>query len=303
LKSDVSKAYLKLHIAIVLFGFTAILGKLIEVREIVLVWHRLWITCLSLLFVPGIIKLIRITPTTELKPFAWIGVATALHWITFYGSIKYSNVSVTLSCLATTSLFTSILEPLVFKRKISKIELMLGILVLFGIYIITSAALIYTTGIILGLLSAVLASVFTTLNKKHMGNTNPILITFVQLGSGFLLISLLIPFYILAWPQTSFLPSSSDWFWLIVLSLLCTSVAYVLALSALKHISAFNANLSVNLEPVYGIVLAAIIFGEHQQMTQTFYLGTLIIMASVIASPLIKYYLRKKSATLLKIKD
>lgn len=286
-----------------LFGFTAILGKLIEVREIVLVWHRLWITCLSLLFVPGIINLIRKTPRSELKPFAWIGIATALHWITFYGSIKYSNVSVTLSCLATTSLFTSVLEPMVFKRKISKIELLLGILVLIGIYIITSAALSYTTGIILGLLSAVLASVFTTLNKKHMGNTNPILITFVQLGSGFLLISLLLPFYILAWPQTSLLPSGSDWFWLVVLSLLCTSVAYVLALSALKHISAFNANLSVNLEPVYGIVLAALIFGEHQQMTPTFYLGTLIIMASVIASPLIKYYLRKKSVVALKTKD
>lgn len=284
---ELKRAYIQLHIAIFLFGFTAILGKLINLAEAPLVWHRLWITCISLLLVPGVIKAIFALPRKNLLTFAGIGIVTVTHWLAFYASIKYGSASVALSCLATTSLFTALIEPMLFKKKISPAEVIVGLVVVMGIYIITQAAIDQVVGIVLGLFSALLASLFTTLNKKYMYEHHPIAITVVQLGVGFLFITAMLPIYFNNFPGAVFMPSTMDWVYLLVLSLLCTSVGYVLGLLALKHVSAFTANLTVNLEPVYGIIMAAFILNEHEELNSRFYIGTAIILISVLLHPLI----------------
>lgn len=227
-----------------------------------------------------------------------IGLITCAHWLSFYGAIKLSNVSVALSCLATISLFTSFIEPLFFKRKIDALEVALGIIVTIGIIIITQATLNYKLGIFVGLLAAVLASLFSTLNKKYMANHNPFTMTFLELGSGFLMITLLLPAYFHFWPEMVFAPSLADWGWLFTLAVLCTSVPYTLTLLALKEISAFTANLAINLEPVYGILLAIIIFQEQRELDAQFYLGTLLILISVFLHPIIKRIRNKKNRTI-----
>ena len=293
---ELKKAYLFLHVAILLFGFTAILGKLISLREVMLVWHRLWITCLSVIFIPGTIKALRQMSRKEILRFMAIGLVTCAHWLTFYGSIKLSNVSVALSCLATTSLFTSFIEPILFKRKVNPLEVVLGIVVTAGIVIITRATLNYTEGIIAGLIAAFLASLFSTLNKKYMANHNPVSMTFLELGTGWLAITILLPLYFRSFPEAVFMPGPEDWAWLLILAVLCTSVAYVLALLALKELSAFTANLAINLEPVYGILMAMFFFQEHKELDVRFYLGTSMILVSVFLYPIIRRYQRKKAA-------
>lgn len=295
MNKELKQAYWFLHIAILLFGFTAILGKLISLREVMLVWHRLWITCLSVAFIPGVLKALGAMTRQEIVRFMGIGLITCLHWLTFYGSIKLSNVSIALSCLATTSLFTSFIEPLVFKKRINPFEVLLGVVVAVGIFIITKATFGYRDGIIAGLLAALLASLFSTLNKKYMANHNPITMTFLELGSGFLLITLLLPLYLMYFPEAKLMPEPADWGWLLILSLLCTSVAYVLALIALKELSAFTANLAINLEPVYGILLAIPIFAEHKELDGGFYLGTGLILFSVFLYPVIRMVQRKRA--------
>lgn len=295
MSNELKRALWFLHIAVLLFGFTAILGKLITLREVMLVWHRLWITCLSIAFIPGVISSLQKMSKQEIIRFMGIGLITCMHWLTFYGSIKLSNVSVALSCLATSSLFTSLIEPIVFKRRVNPLEVILGVAVAIGILIITQATLGYREGIIIGLISALLAALFSTLNKRYMGNHNPVTMTFLELGTGFLLITLLLPAYLHFYPETVLMPQASDWLWLIILAVICTSVAYVLALMALKEISAFTANLAINLEPVYGILLAIPIFHEHMELDWRFYLGTGIILSSVFMYPLIRRIQRKRA--------
>jgi drug/metabolite transporter (DMT)-like permease len=294
LSKELKRAYLFLHLAVFLFGFTAILGKLIELKEVMLVWHRLWITCLSIVFIPGVLKGLQKMTKKERIRFMGIGIITCLHWLTFYGSIKLSNVSVALSCLATSSLFTSLFEPFLFKRKINPLEVVLGLVVVAGISIITKATLGYKAGIITGLVSAFLAALFSTLNKRYMADHHPVSMTFLELGTGFALITLLLPLYIHFFPETQLIPSSADWIWLLVLAVLCTSVAYVLALLALKELSAFTTNLAINLEPVYGILMAMAIFQEHRELDTGFYWGTALILSSVFIHPLAKKWLRKR---------
>ncbi len=290
-----------MHIAVFLFGFTAILGKEISLREVSLVWHRLWITVVSIAFVPGAIAYLRKMSRQDIWRFMLIGVLTCTHWLTFYGSIKLSNVSIALSCLATTSLFTSFLEPLFFKRKIDWVEVALGIVVFIGILIITQATFNYWEGIVVGLIAALLAAVFSTLNKKYMAGHNPFTMTILELGSGFVLISLFLPLYFSLQPEMVFIPTAEDWLWLLVLSIFCTSVAYILSLLALKELSAYTANLSLNLEPVYGILMAMAIYHEHEELSPGFYAGTVLILASVFLHPILKRQQKKRQAKLTQV--
>ncbi len=291
------KAYLQLHIAVILFGITAILGKLITLDEIALVWNRLWIAVLGLLFIPGAYRGIRNIGKKQLLRFIGIGVIVALHWITFYGSIKLgNNASITLACLATTSLFTSVLEPLITKSKFQMLELFLGLLVIVGILFLTGVGEAYYMAIVVGLTSAVLASIFSTFNKKYIENQNSISVSIVELSSGFIFISLMFPLIQEFIPQNAWIPSSKDWIYLIALGIFCTSVAYVLALNALKQLSAFISTLSVNLEPVYGILLAIWLLNEDQDLNTEFYLGTGIILFSVLLHPILTKMLKKKQS-------
>ncbi len=288
---DVTRAYVELHIAVFLFGFTAILGDLIQLTALSLVWWRVLITSISLLLLIRVGRLFREMPRADLKRFMGIGILVALHWICFYGAIKLSNASIALIAMATTSFFTSLLEPFLLRQRVKWMEIALGVLIIPGmVLIVNSTALSKLNGLWIGLLAAFLAALFATLNKKWMGNHRVLEITFLELGTACLFISAILPFYfwITQDALSSLLPSPTDWLYLLVLSLLCTTLAYVLALRSLKHLSAFAANLTVNLEPVYGIALAWFILGENEELTSGFYWGGAIILVAVFSYPILK---------------
>ncbi len=286
---------MELHFSVLLFGFTAILGRLIQLNEFEIVWYRLLLTSLSLLLWPGAIKAIVAMPKAKLAKLIGVGIIVSLHWLCFYGSIKASNVTVALSTFAVTSLFTSIIEPLYFKEKFSKSNLFLSLLVIPGMYLIFSFGRGYQTGIILGLCAALLAAVFSTLNRKLVSHTNPIHLTLLELGSGWVFVSILFPFVSSYYPGTTFLPSYMDLIYLLILALLCTSVAYVLSNHSLRQLSAFTATLTVNLEPVYGIILAWLIFSENKEVGFEFYIGTIMILFSVFLHPFFERRFSKKA--------
>ncbi len=280
-----------MHTAVLLFGFTAILGRLIQISELPMVWWRLLITCCSLLLLPGVVKALRKMPRRLVWRLAGIGVVVAAHWVMFFGAVKYSNVSVTLGVMATTSFFTAFVEPFVKKTRIKWYEVALAVFVVPGMYMIfrfTNDN--YTIGILMALVSAILAAFFSSLNTQVVHESSPMAITFVELGSGWLFLSLITPFYGQLFGNSTFLPSMPDLFWLAILALACTTFAYVLALNCLKRISAFTANLTLNLEPIYGIIMASLIFQENEELNSGFYIGAAIILLTIFIHPLLKKY-------------
>ncbi|GJM34875.1 MAG: membrane protein [Saprospiraceae bacterium] len=291
------RAYLELHVAVLLFGFTAILGDLIQLSALVLVWWRVLLTSISLLFLIKVVPLIRQMPRRLLLRFMGIGVLVALHWLAFYGSIKLANASIALVCMATTSFFTSLLEPWIMRQKVKGYEIALGLLILPGMILIVNATeLSMMSGIWVGLLSAFLAALFGTLNKKYIGESNVLNITFLELGTAWLFLSLILPFALYNTAGAlQFMPSLVDWGYLLVLALFCTTLAYVLALRSLVHLTAFAANLTINLEPVYGIALALILLDDSQELTANFYFGVLIIMGVVFTYPWFRKRFSKKN--------
>lgn len=289
-----TKAYLELHLAVLLFGFTAILGDLITLSALTLVWWRVGLTTLSLLFLVRAGKLWRTLPRHLFWKYAGIGVLVALHWLTFYGAIKLSNASVTLVCMATTSFFTALLEPAILRQRIKGFELLLGLAIVPGMALVVQhTSWDMQWGIVAGLASAFLAALFSTFNKKLIHHASSLDITFIELGASWVFLSFILPFYAWLTPEAPFWPTALDWVYLLVLALVCTTFAYVLALRALNHLSAFAANLTVNLEPVYGIALAWIILHEHEELDSGFYWGVAIILAAVLGYP----FLRKRYQT------
>ncbi|MBK9254605.1 MAG: EamA family transporter [Saprospiraceae bacterium] len=291
-----SKAYIQIHIAVLLFGLTAILGHLLSISAVSLVWWRVLITCISLLYFIKWGKSLVHLPKNHIRQYMGIGVIVGLHWICFYGAIKLSNASIALVCMATTSFFTSIIEPLILKQKFKGIELLLGIFIIPGmILIVNSTELAFMNGIWVGLAAAFLAALFAVLNKKYIGNADPYSITFIELGSAWIFISLILAVIFLSpIEDVSFMPVGlNDWIYLLILSLFCTTLAYILSLKALKHISAFASNLVINLEPVYGIILAIILLNEHKSLNGTFYIGCSIIVFTVMLYPLLTKRFRK----------
>ncbi len=293
MKSETNRAYLELHIAVFLWGFTAILGKVISLEEIALVWWRLLFTCASLLLFPVVWKSFRSLSRKLILQLMGIGIIVSLHWVLFFGSIKYSNVSICLVCMATGSFFASLIEPLIMKYKHRWYEMMLGLFVIPGMYFVVNfIPSEKILGVYFGLMSAFLAALFSILNKKVIDN-NPKLdhfaMTFFELGSGLLFLSIIFPIFIQWMGPSPFLPNGIyDLVYLLILALLCTTFAYVLGLRALRHLSAFASTLVVNLEPVYGIILAWLIFQENKEVGTYFYIGVLIIILSVFSHPFIK---------------
>ena len=276
------KAFIQLHIAVFLAGFTGILGKLISLNEWLLVWYRLLITVTSLwilYFIRG--RFSKIQKRDLAKVFA-IGAIAALHWVSFYGSIKYANVSISLVCFSAIGFFTALLEPLFFRTRLDKIELLLGLLVIGGIYLIFHFDPHYKTGIIIGLISAFLGSIFPILNRRMLERVSVDNMTLYELSGGFLFLSLLLPVYLHIFPTNYFFPDRMDWIWLLLLSWLCTVLAFNLSMKALQKISAFTVNLTYNLEPVYGILLAFLVLGENRFLNEWFYPGFGIILLAII---------------------
>lgn len=292
--SPLRKAYLQLHTSVFLWGFTAILGKLISLQAIPLVWFRIFLTCISLLFLPKLLPEVRKIKRADLLMLCGIGCLVALHWICFYASIKFSNVSVALSCLATSSFITAFIEPLMRRHKPKLYEMLLGVLIVPGIYLIFYFTGNYQTGIVLGLVAAFLSATFTVLNKIVVDKHEPRSMTFVELSSGLVFLSILLPFYIWFFPDTLLLPTGNDWLYLLFLAVGCTTLPFVLALRSLQQLSAFTSTLTVNLEPIYGIIMAIIFFNEDKDLNTRFYIGTFIILLAVFVHPLLKKIFEKE---------
>lgn len=275
------RAYLQMHIAILLWGFTAILGKVILMDEGMLVWYRMLFSSIAtglFLFFSG--KIYRL-PLKQFLNISAIGLIITLHWVTFYGAIKASNVSVAISCFSSVALFTSILDPLLHGKKPRLPEIISGLIVMAGIYIIFSVQQLFLKGIILSLVSAFLASLFTILNKRISNKIDPGIITFYELGTGLILLTLLLPVWFKINGSHFEIPGKTDFIYLLLLSVVCTTFAFTLSLYALQKIDAFTMNLSVNLEPLYSILLAIVLFKEHETMNTEFYVGSFIILSSV----------------------
>ena len=275
-------ALLKLNLAIFLWGFTGVLGRVITLNEGLLVWWRLLITVVTVWALSFINKNRTTLQWKDALKTGSIGGVLALHWLCFYGSIKYANVSVALTCMSTTGLFTALLEPVFFKRRISLFEIALGIMALAGIALIYLSNLSFSTGIYIGLAAALLVVLVSILNKSVVEGYEPAVMTRYQLTGAFVFLSLLMPLYNYLFPAPSLLPPPQDWLWLFILSWVCTVFTYGLYLDALKKVSAFTMNLTTTLEPVYGIVLAFIIYHENKDFGYTFYFGFVLIIAAVL---------------------
>ena len=287
-----AKAQLQIHFCVLLWGFTAILGKLITLPALPLVWWRMLLVVAALALLPGVWRGLRAMPPKLMLAYCGIGALVALHWLTFYGAIKLANASVAATCIALAPVFTAVVEPWLARRPFSPRELAFGLAVLPGVALVVGGVPDgMRTGIAVGALSALLVAVFSSLNKRLVDHGDPLTVTGLELGAGTLLLTLLAPLMPLIFPSFAgdllVLPSLHDGALLLVLSLLCTLLPFALSLIALRHLSAYGVQLVTNLEPVYAIVLAIVLLGEQKELTPLFYLGVAIILAAVFLHPLL----------------
>lgn len=281
------KNYLLLHFIVFIWGFTAILGALITIDAIPLVWYRM---LLAVLFIAIYFlwkkKSFKVDRAGLLK-FFFTGVVIALHWVFFFKAIKVSNVSVALVTMSTGAFFTALIEPVFFKRKINALEMFLGLLVIAGLYIIFNFESQYKLGIIYALIASFLGALFAVLNglfiKKYTADT----ISFYQLFFGVVFITIYLLFTN-SFSVSFFQIPTSDWMYLIVLSSICTAYAFIASVQVMKYLSPYTVMLTINLEPIYAIVLALFIFGDKEQMSSTFYLGAFIVLFVVLLNGIIK---------------
>ncbi len=287
-----AKAYWQIHLCVLLWGFTAILGKMITLPALPLVWWRMGLVVVVLALVPRVWRGVRAMPARLLGAYAGIGVLVALHWLTFYGAIKLANASVAATCMALATVFISLIEPRLAHRKFSRRELALGLAVLPGVGLVVGGiAAEMRIGVAVGALSALFVAFFSSLNKRLVTHADPLTVTAVELGAGTLALTLLAPLMPLLFPAFAgpllVLPGGSDIGYLLLLAFACTLFPFALSLVALRHLSAFTAQLAVNLEPVYAIALAILLLSEQRELSPQFYLGVAIILAAVLVHPLI----------------
>ena len=290
---SVTGKHIQLHFIVVLLGFTAILGALISLPAIELVWYRMLIAFAGLYFFFLLRKIPFKIPLQKILPLLGIGIVVALHWITFFHAIKVSNVSVTLGVFASTTLFTSFIEPLTQKRRIFWLEVLIGMVIIGGIYLIFQYEFHFMEGILWSLLSALLNGLFVVLNRNISTRHHPSVISFYEMIGGFLFISVFLLVSGGFKPDFFQIPTS-DVFYLLILGFVCTAYAFAAIVDVMKVLSAYTVVLAVNLEPVYGIVMAHFFFPEAERMSGGFYLGTLIILTSVFAYPFLKRKFRHK---------
>jgi drug/metabolite transporter (DMT)-like permease len=291
------KDYFVLHFIVLIWGFTAILGLLIELPALELVFYRTLIASLGVAFLFLLRKESLLIPTPAMLKIIATGFVIALHWILFFWSARVSTASVCLAGMATTSLWTAFVEPLINRTKVKWYEVGLGMLVISGLLVIFSFETGYWLGLSMALVSALLSAVFSTINGQLTKQHSPYQITFYEMAGACLFTLLFMPFYYqmveggqsIQWTWTG-----HDWFWLFLLGGVCTVYAFSVSVELMKRLSVFTINLTINLEPVYGIMLAVLIFGERERMTPEFYLGTAIILISVLAYPVFNFWNKKK---------
>lgn len=285
--SDNLKSYLHLHFIVFIWGFTAILGALISLDALPLVWFRM-------LFAVGFIGIyiyfkkisIKISRKALLQ-FIFSGLIIALHWFTFFHAIKISNISITLACLSTGALFASLLEPILYGKKIVYYEVFFGLLVVVGLYIIFNVEGNYLWGMLTALTSAFLSALFAVINSKLVQKHDATVISFYELSGGVIFFT----FLLLATNSFSsdfFMLSTTDFMYLMILSSICTAYAFIASTSVMKFLSPYTVMLTINLEPIYGIVLALLVFEEKEKMSFEFYIGAVIILLTVILNGIIK---------------
>jgi drug/metabolite transporter (DMT)-like permease len=295
MKLNLKSNLLILHLTVIVWGFTGILGALITINETHLVWYRVLIAFTSLyIYFKWTKKDIKVSRNVFLKLF-FTGAIVGLHWILFFGAIKNSTVSVAMVCLSSLTLFTAILEPILNKTKISKLEVIVGLLIIFGIYLIFKFETQYKVGIIMGLTSALCASLFSIINAKQAKNRPATIISFYELLGAFFWVSIYL--FIIGGFNSSMKLIPLDLIYLLILGTICTSVAYVAGVSVMKELSAFRVALITNLEPVYAIILALIIFGKDEKMTNGFYLGAVVILGAIFLFPLVKKKIENRKIT------
>ncbi len=291
--SDSLKSYLHLHFIVFVWGFTAVLGALISLDALPLVWFRM---LLAVGFILIYIKIKKIPLKIPLKTgviFLLAGLIIALHWYTFFKAIKVSNISVTLACLSTGAFFASLMEPFTYGRKIIWYEVVFGLIVISGLYIIFKVDGHYFYGILLALTSAFLSALFAVINGKFAKEFNPSVISFYELLGGVLFFSVFLLFSN-SFSTSFFVISNSDWLYLLILSTFCTAYAFIASVKVMKFLSPYTVMLTINLEPIYGIILAVIVFKEKEKMSADFYIGALIILSTVIINGIVKYYKKEE---------
>jgi drug/metabolite transporter (DMT)-like permease len=287
--SDNVKSYLQLHLIVFIWGFTAVLGALISLSAIPLVWFRMAMASVFILLFIWIKKIPFAIPLKILIGFVFAGLIITLHWLTFFKAIKVSNISVTLACLSTGAFFTSLLEPLLHGRKVILYEVLFGVLVIIGLGIIFKVEGNYIHGILFALSSAFLSALFSVINSKYAKLYNPTIVSFYEVLSGVVFLSAYFLF-VGGFNSNFFQLSFNDWMYLTILSSVCTAFAFIASVKVMKFLSPYTVMLTINLEPIYGIILAVIVFQDKEKMSVEFYIGVLIILSTVIMNGLIKYY-------------
>ncbi|MGS4346683.1 DMT family transporter [Myroides odoratus] len=285
--ADNVKSNLLLHLIVFVWGFTAILGNLITLDALPLVWYRILIAVITLLLLFGFKRQTLKDSKSNVMRFLAAGIVIALHWLTFFWAIKVSNVSVTLACLSTGAFFTSILEPIFYKRKIIAYEVFFGFIVVCALGLIFSVSTEYVEGILLALSAACLSAVFSIINGKFAQHSSASIITFYEMIGGLLILTLYLLFSG-GFTAEFFTVTTTDWLWLLVLGTFCTAFAFIGSVYVMKYITPFTVMLTINLEPVYGILLAILIFKDSEKMSPEFYVGALLILSTVVLNAIVK---------------
>ena len=280
-EEDIRKAFVQLHMSVLLAGFTGLFGKLITLNEATLTWYRLFFTTVILIIFTGFPKISR----KKFLQIAGCGTLLGLHWILFYASIKASNVSIGVVCFASVGFFTSIFEPMIFHKRFSLVEMLLALITVAGLVCIFSFDSRYRLGIALGVISAAVCSLYSITNKKASEGVKSRTMLLYQMAGGLIGVSVLIPFYLMVYPSSQpvmVVPEGPNLWWLLCLALFCTVGLYLLQIIVLKKLSAFTVNLTYNLEPCYTILIAFIAFGEARELNASFYVGISLVILSVV---------------------
>jgi len=271
-----------LHLAVILAGFTGVFGKLISLNEGLLVWYREVFSFIWLFLILKLFKISTAISSREKFKIARAGILLTVHWLFFYGSIKYSNISIGVVCYSLTSFFTAIFKPLISKQRYVVTELLLSLLTLLGIILIFHFDASYRLGIGLGVISSAFAALYTIYNERLVKHYESMVMNYYQMAGGAIALGLFLPLYLHFFPVATFFPNTKDIIYLLLLSLFCTVGLYVLFAESLKRISAFTVNLTFNLEPIYAIIMAFLFFDEGKQVNTSFYAGLFLVALSVI---------------------
>lgn len=291
-------AYLKLHLAVILAGFTGVFGRLITLNAALISWYRTLIAAAFMLLFLLLTGKLQNPPLAAKARIAYSGAILGFHWVFFYGSIKYSNISVGVVCFALTSFFNALLAPMLNKTKLSVQELLLSGITLSGIALIFGMDTSFRTGIMLGVISAILAALYTVYNERLATGFKGETIILYQMLGGLAGLTLVMPVFLYLTPAPTLLPSLPDFGWLLLLSILCTVALYLLIINALKRISSFTVSLTFNLEPIYTIMLAIVIYKENKVLSVSFYIGLLLILIS-LGMQMVRVWYKNKRAKLI----